>query len=135
MDTNTQLRTPFRPEGFDFAGLTALQGARCAGCGESYFPPRLACLKCAGTHLEPITVSTRGKIYSFTVIHRAPAGFQAPYGCGWVLSEEGIKLFGMFKGPTEKLRVGLATEMVFDKLSERTAYYFQPIDSVSGGNE
>lgn len=128
METTNQLRTPFRPEGFDFAGQRALQGVRCLDCGEHFFPPRPACLSCSGTHLEPISVSPRGKIYSYTVIHRVPAGFQPPYGCGWVLTGDGIKLWAMFKGPIEKLRVGLPVEMVFDKLGERTIYYFQPTE-------
>lgn len=135
VDTINPLRTPFRPEGFDFAGQIALQGVRCVDCGERYFPPRPACLNCSGTRLEPITTSTRGKIYSYTVIHRAPAGFQAPYGCGWVLSDDGIKLWAMFKGPVERLCVGLPMEMVFDKLGDRTIYYFQPADSAAGGKE
>lgn len=79
-------------------------------------------------------MSARGKIYSFTVIHRAPTGFPAPYGCGWVLTEDGIKLWAMFKGAIERLRVGLPMEMVFGRLGERTIYYFQPADSARGGN-
>lgn len=76
--------------------------------------------------MEPDLVSRRGKIYSFTVIHRAPASFQTPYAAGWVLTEDGIKLWGMFRGPVEKLQVGQSMEMVFDKLGDRTIYYFKP---------
>jgi uncharacterized OB-fold protein len=124
----TQLKNPFRPEGFDFSGLDALPGARCLDCGERFFPPRAVCLSCVGTRLEPITVSTRGKIYAFTVIHRAPAAFPAPYPCGWILTDDGVKLWAMFKCPVEKLRVGLPMEIVFDKLADRTIYYFKPVD-------
>jgi uncharacterized protein len=123
-----QLRTPFRPEGFDFKGQTALQGARCLDCGEFFFPPRPVCLACFSTRLEPTGLSRRGKIYSFTIIHRAPAAFQTPYGAGWVVTEDGIKLWGMFKGPVEKLRVDLPMEMVFSKLGDRTIYYWKPSD-------
>ena len=128
METNARLRTPFRPEGYDFAGQRELQGAVCLDCGEHFFPPRAACLACSGTRVEPAAVSPRGKIYSFTVIHRAPAAFQPPYGCGWVRTDDGIKLWAMFKGPIEKLRVGLPVRMVFDKLGERTIYYFEPAE-------
>ena len=128
METNNQLRTPFRPEGFDFAGQEALQGVRCLDCGENFFPPRPVCLSCSGNHLEPIQVSTHGEIYSYTVIHRAPAAFQTPYGCGWVLTDNDVKLWAMFKGAIEQLRVGLPMQMVFDKLGERTIYYFKPAE-------
>jgi uncharacterized OB-fold protein len=128
METSDQLKTPFRPEGFDFKEQTALQGARCLDCGEYFFPPRPVCLVCSGTQLELTPVSPRGKIYSFTVIHRAPTAFQTPYGAGWVLTDDGIKLWGMFKGPVEELRVGLPVEMIFDKLGERTIYYFRPAE-------
>ncbi|MBI5033030.1 MAG: OB-fold domain-containing protein [Chloroflexi bacterium] len=128
METNNQFRTPFRPEGFDFAGQDALQGVRCLDCGERFFPLRSVCLACSGNHLETIRVSTRGKIYSYTVIHRAPAAFQTPYGCGWVLTDDGIKIWAMFKAAIEKLRVGLPMEMTFDKLADRTIYYFKPTE-------
>lgn len=126
MENINAMYTPFRPEGFDFGGQTALQGVRCVDCGERFFPPRPVCLACSGNHLEPIVISSHGKIYSYTVIHRAPAGFQPPYGCGWVLSDDGIKLWSMFKVPLEQLRVGLPVEITFDKLGDRTIYYFQP---------
>jgi uncharacterized OB-fold protein len=128
METIDQLRTPFRPEGFDFKGQAALQGARCLDCGEYFFPPRPACLACSGTQLEPVFLNPRGKVYSFTVIHRAPAAFPTPYGAGWVITEDGIKLWGMFKGPVEKLRVGIPVELVFDTLGDRTIYYFKPVE-------
>ena len=128
METNAQLRTPFRPEGYDFSGQTQLQGSCCLDCGEHFFPPRAVCLACSSTRLEPVALSPRGKIYSYTVIHRAPAAFQPPYGCGWVRNEDGVKLFGMFKGQPEKLRVGLPVQIVFDKLGDRTIYYFQPAE-------
>ncbi len=126
MIAENALRSPFRPEGFSFDGLNALAGARCLSCGETFFPARPACLNCSGTRMEPVALSTRGKIYAYTVIHRAPAGFEAPYGCGWVLTDDGVKLWSMFKGSIEKLRVGLEVEMVFDRLGDRTVYFFQP---------
>jgi uncharacterized OB-fold protein len=128
MESIDSFITPFRPEGFDFTGQTALQGARCLHCGEPFFPPRAVCLICSGTRLEAISISPRGKIYSYTVIYRAPAGFHTPYGAGWVLTEDGIRLWGMFKGPPEKFRVGLPMEMVFDELGDRTIYYFRPVE-------
>ena len=128
METSNQLRTPFRPEGYDFAGKQQLQGSRCRDCGEHFFPPRSICLACSSTRVEPVAVSPRGKIYSYTVIHRAPPAFQPPYGCGWVRTDDGIKLWAMFKGPLDKLRDGLPMEMVFDKLGDKTIYYFQPAE-------
>lgn len=133
METINKFRTPFRPEGFDFAGQDALEGVRCLDCGDSFFPPRPVCLSCSGSHLESVQVSKYAGIYSFTVIHRAPAGFQPPYGCGWVLTDDGIKLWSMFKGPVDQLRVGLPMEMVFDRLGDRTIYYFQPAGAAGEG--
>jgi uncharacterized OB-fold protein len=126
VDATNQLKSPFRPEGFDFSNLDELQGARCLDCGERFFPPRPACLSCSGTNLEPISVSKYAKIYSYTVIHRASAGFPTPYGCGWVVTDDGIKLWAMFKGPIDQLRVGLPMRIVFDKLADNTIYYFEP---------
>jgi hypothetical protein len=41
----------------------------------------------------------------------------------------------MFKGPTEKLRVGLPMEIIFDKHGDRTIYYFRPAESAQRGDE
>lgn len=129
METINELRTPFRPEGFDFNGLEALPGAHCLDCDERFFPSRNVCLACSGTNIEPIPINTHAKIYSYTVIHRAPPAFKTPYGCGWVITEDGVKLWTMFKGPIEKLRVGMPVKIAFDKLGDQTIYYFEPADS------
>ncbi len=57
----------------------ALLGTRCAGCGTYFFPPEHTLCRnpaCTGTELEPVELSRRGKVWSFSVNHYAAP---APY--------------------------------------------------------
>ena len=56
-----------------------LQGTRCADCGTVYFPGETTLCRnprCASTNLEPVALSTRGRVWSFTNSCYAPP---APY--------------------------------------------------------
>ena len=67
---------------------------RCQSCGRHVFYPRSLCPHCGGVDLEWVTVSGRGMVYSFTVVHRAPAEFEpeAPYVVALVELEEGVRM-------------------------------------------
>src|ERR1700733_4856165 len=42
---------------------------RCTSCATLIHPPRVACRACQSLELEPVVVSARGTIYSYTVTH------------------------------------------------------------------
>jgi uncharacterized OB-fold protein len=50
-------------------------------------------------HYEPLSVGSRGHLYSYTVIHPNPKTGQAPYAMGYVnLDDQPVRLFGQLRG-------------------------------------
>ena len=71
--------------------------------------------------MEEIPLSTSGKLDAFTVIHVAPAGFEAPYIQAYVDLPEGLRLYTMVTGvePREDaLEEGQEMELVITKIME-----------------
>jgi uncharacterized OB-fold protein len=72
-------------------GQLAIQ--RCTPCGELRHPPGPACPACHSLLWEPVQVSGRGTLYSYTVVHHPPApGFDDPAIAVVVELEEGVRL-------------------------------------------
>lgn len=97
-----------------------MMGSVCKTCNTHYFPPRLICPECRRKgKMEPFRFSGRGKVYSFTEIHAAPAGFekQAPYVMAIVELEEGTRCTGQVVDATkDDIKIGDSVEAVFRKL-------------------
>ena len=99
-----------------------LIGNRCLDCGEVYFPCRLVCRKCGSRKFEDYKLSEKGRLITFTVIHRdAPIGFtrQVPYVVGIVQLNEGVKILSQIVDcdPYE-VYVGMPVELSFRKIRE-----------------
>lgn len=72
-------------------------GYRCRQCHAIYLKKNPLCRRCsARDSLEPAQLSGRGRIYSFSVVHAAPARFEkeAPYVLAIIELEEGPRLSG-----------------------------------------
>ena len=105
--------------------LYRLIGHTCLKCGEIFFPKKENgdCTYCHSKDIKEVELSTRGKIWSFTVVHvRPPGGFykgDVPYAMGFVDLEDGARVQGLFTGcDMEKLHVGMNVQLVFEKLHE-----------------
>ena len=99
-----------------------LAGSFCNKCGKIYFPPKRVCPECMTIdEMETRTLSTYGKLYSFTVSYVGPEGFEPPYAYGWIDLPEGIRLFSPLtqcEPFEERLRLGMTVEMVMQKITE-----------------
>lgn len=108
----------------------SLIGLRCKNCGHINFPAREICAKCGKkSEFEPIKLSGKGKIYSYTII---AAGSMPPefllqekyvgsYPVGVIELEEGPKVVAQLTDyKAEKLRIGLEVEVVFRKSMRMT---------------
>ena len=77
-------------------------------CKRVFHPKRIICTACGGSDLEWTKSKGKGKIYSFSEIHRAPtdafAG-SAPYIVGMVRLDEGVVLFTRFVGDKTKVKI------------------------------
>ena len=71
-----------------------LLALKCRQCGAYTVPPQAVCSECSGQDLEIAEISGGGKVRSFTVIHVAPMGLEAPYVVGLVELDEGPCVFG-----------------------------------------
>lgn len=94
-----------------------LIGSTCATCQTRYFPKRNVCPKCRRKgKVEDFVFSGKGKIFSFTQIDVAPAGFedQVPYVLAIIELKEGARITGQVVDcRASDLKIGDAVEPVF----------------------
>lgn len=68
-----------------------LEGGKCTDCGSLFFPARSMCPECRSERVSPYQFSGRGRVYSYSTVYQAPAGFEeyVPYTVALVRLEEG----------------------------------------------
>jgi uncharacterized protein len=74
---------------------------RCRACGAHHFMPRELCPVCWSPDLEWVNSSGLGRVYSFSIVHRAPtAPFAArtPYVVALIDLDEGVRMFANIVG-------------------------------------
>ena len=82
-------------------GKPELIGTRCSSCGTVVFPKRPQCPKCFTETMEETLLSTRGKVFSSTVLHKAPGKpfvGEVPYSIGRVELPEQVLIECRFSG-------------------------------------
>jgi uncharacterized OB-fold protein len=86
-------------EFYGFLARGELRLQRCTACGTWRHPPRIRCANCGSLEVTWEPASGRGRVYSWTVTHRAvdPA-FTPPYAILVVELEEGPRLVGNLRG-------------------------------------
>jgi uncharacterized OB-fold protein len=113
-----------------------LEGTTC-DCGYRSFPPRRICPKCKENPQKPLEFSGKGKIYSYTTIHEALAGFEeyVPYTVALIQLDEGPLISAQLTDvDPEDVEIGMSVEMVTRKLKEQGetglivyGYKFRPV--------
>ncbi len=104
----------------------------CRACGALQYYPRGVCAGCWRTDLEWRPSRGRGRVYTFTVVHRSQApGFKdaLPYVLAYVELEEGVQVLTTIVGEDPaRLAIGMAVEVVFEDVSPEVALpRFRPI--------
>ena len=83
--------------------------------------PQSYCRGCLSENIAWSEASGRGKVYSYTIIHRPPSlRFQedVPYTVAIVKLDEGVRMMSNIIGiDPEDVRVGMAVEVVFDDIT------------------
>ena len=116
----------------------ALVGEECPHCQAKLFPPRDVCPECGKEAKEPYAFSGKGTVYSFTVMHDAPTGYETttPYAVALVKLAEGPVVTAQLTDLGEQsVEIGMPVEMVTHKLREDGSqrgmlvygYKFRPI--------
>lgn len=98
---------------------------RCDVCGHYRWTPQILCTNCLAEAFTWTEVSGRGKLYSYTIVHRAPtAGFEIPYVLAVVELEEGpLMLTRLVDSPLERLAVDAPAEVAFTRASDDINLY------------
>ena len=109
----------------------------CADCGGYQFPPRFVCGRCGGRTLAWKPVSGKGRVYSFTIVYRAPeAAFipDVPYVVAVIDLAEGGRIMSNVIGCTpDQVRVDMPVEVVFEDVSDEiTLPRFRPAAEITG---
>ncbi len=93
----------------------ALVGEVCPHCDAKIFPPRDVCPYCGGEAKNDYAFSGKGEVYSFTIMHDAPAGFDEtlPYTVALVKLDEGPMVTAQLTDLGEQpVQIGMPVEMV-----------------------
>lgn len=103
----------------------------CPSCKIYYAPTRSVC-SCGNSQLTWVDASGRGKVFSYTVVHRAPdPAFRAelPYVIAVVELEEGAKLLSNVGGcPPEEVRIGMPVQACCEEVAPGIGLpKFQPV--------
>jgi uncharacterized OB-fold protein len=119
----------------------ALQGEQCEHCEQYIFPPRDICPHCGEEARNTRTLSGKGEVYSFTVVHDPPTGYesQAPYTIALVKLAEGPLVTAQLTDvDSSSVQIGMPVEMVTRKLRTdgpegvvHYGYKFRPVLAAS----
>jgi uncharacterized OB-fold protein len=92
---------------------------RCNSCGQHFFRPEVACTHCFSTDWQWAEASGRGSLYSYSIVHKAPApGFKTPFVLAVVEIEEGCFMFSNLIGCEDAdMRIGMRLSVSFDNVA------------------
>ncbi len=106
---------------------------KCNACDEVYFYPRDICPGCFSRDTTWIRSSGRGTLYTFAIVHRAPApAFRddVPYVTAIVELEGGARIPTNLIGidpDHQKIEIGMPVEVIFEDVTEKiTLPKFKP---------
>ena len=106
-----------------------LIGSKCKNCGEITFPSQDSCPNCCLEDVEKIRLSTKGKLWTYTVQGffpksppyagpGTPESF-VPFGVGYVELPNEVRVESrLTENDPEKLKIGMDMELVIEKFKE-----------------
>jgi uncharacterized OB-fold protein len=90
----------------------------CQDCDQVHFYPRTLCPHCGSGRLDWMQAGGRGRVYSFTIVHRPPSSAfkdKVPYVVAIVALEEGPHLMTNIGGcAPDEVRIGMPVEVVWE---------------------
>ncbi|ARU03931.1 hypothetical protein CCO03_03880 [Comamonas serinivorans] len=117
----TDLTRPY----WEAAAMGELHLQRCGACGRWQFYPRPFCLACESGELHWQRASGLGKVYTYTVNHRAPNPFmkaRLPYVVAIVELDEGPRLMANVLGATSAdMAIGRRVQITFEPVADGLA--------------
>jgi uncharacterized OB-fold protein len=74
-------------------GTVRLLGSECADCGKHLFPPAEVCPECLSENLADLALGATGTLYSWSVVHAAPKGWNLPFIAAYVDLPDDVRVF------------------------------------------
>ena len=94
---------------------------RCRDCGLHLFFPQSYCRTCLSENIEWFEASGKGRIHSFTVVHRPPNHTfeeDVPYVVAIIKLDEGPRMMSnIVEVQPERVHVDMPVEVTFDDIS------------------
>ena len=121
-----------------------LIGSQCKDCSEISLGKRKTCSNCGGKDLEEISLSRKGKLWTYTIIrHKPPGDYKgpdpfAPFGLGLVELPEGIRVLSPIQCDLKRISIGMELELEVlplytdENKNEVMAFRFRPVEEESG---
>jgi uncharacterized OB-fold protein len=114
---------------WDAAAEHRLVAQRCGGCARLRHPPRPMCPQCHSLSWEAVTLSGRGTLYSYALLHHPqhPA-FEYPVLAALVDLDEGVRLVSnVVEVQPAEIAIGMQLEVVFIPTTDgRSVPVFRP---------
>jgi uncharacterized OB-fold protein len=89
-----------------------LVGGRCPACGACAFPKPPICHRCWSESVEAVDLSTRGTLYSYSVVHVGPAPWKLPYVLGYVDLDDDVRVLAHIRAePPARLAIGAVVDL------------------------
>lgn len=121
--TSRPLPTPTSLSAPHWAGCRdgVLRVQRCQACGTYVFIPQPICTGCQSDDLRWVESSGRGRVYSFTVVHRPPRPeFEVPYVVAIVALEEGWHMLTNIVGcEPHEVAIDMPVTVAFERMSDQ----------------
>jgi uncharacterized OB-fold protein len=126
---------PFAAGFWEAAEREQLVVQRCKSCAAIQLYPRRRCVTCGAGDLEYVSVTGRGKVYTFsTIYHNPPSEFieDVPYTLAIVELDEGPRLLTRIVDcEPEGIRCDMAVQCRFNRHDGRPLPVFRPIDEAT----
>ncbi|MBE0527066.1 MAG: Zn-ribbon domain-containing OB-fold protein [Candidatus Thorarchaeota archaeon] len=107
---------------------------KCVDCGMVIAPPSGSCYGCGSSNMDWTTVSGKGKLVAFTVIHIAPDEFaeEAPYYIAIIELTEGTRVSARLLGydplKPEDVKLGSNVKLEYETIESGKKYLaFRPV--------
>lgn len=102
----------------DDAGAAHVEARRCSNCDAVVLTQPLACPSCGRRNtLQPFRVTERGRLHSYSIVHRSFPGVEAPFISVVVDMDDGVTLKGNLRGVAfspEAIAFDMPLKLVFD---------------------
>jgi hypothetical protein len=119
-------------------GQPYLEGHKCGSCGAVFLGERKVCSKCGSRdQMSTTRLSSKGKLYTYSIVHRSFPGIEVPYISAVVDLDDGVALKGNLidvEPDPEKIQFDMPVDVVFaDALGRKDreghsylSYFFKP---------